>query len=235
MDKEVKEHEPSGSTVKHHAEGHHHDSNTHGGERHGEHHHGGESHGAVEGMEHSSSEHYSHHSMDMSDMAASATLHCLTGCAIGEIAGMILSTALGWSNLASTATAIALAFLSGYLLSSLPLLRAGIPVRKALLLVLAADTLSITTMELVDNGVMWLVPGAMGAGLQDLLFWGSMALSFAVAYSAAYPVNKVLLRRGKGHAITHHASGAEMDNRPLAYGLIAFLLGGAISSLGSLI
>lgn len=173
---------------------------------------------------------------DMSNMAASATLHCLTGCSIGEILGLILATVFGWGNVTSTAVAIALAFVFGYALSSLPLLRSGISVGQALRLVLAADTVSILTMEVVDNLVMWLVPGAMDAGLLDALFWGSMALSLVIAYFAAYPVNKALLRRGKGHAITHHASGGgPMDNRPLAYGISAFMLGGFVASLGTLL
>ncbi|HBH55884.1 MAG TPA: DUF4396 domain-containing protein [Kocuria sp.] len=172
----------------------------------------------------------------MSNMAASATLHCLTGCSIGEILGLILATVFGWGNVTSTAVAIALAFVFGYALSSLPLLRSGISVGQALRLVLAADTVSILTMEVVDNLVMWLVPGAMDAGLLDALFWGSMALSLVIAYFAAYPVNKALLRRGKGHAITHHASGGgPMDNRPLAYGISAFMLGGFVASLGTLL
>ncbi|RLZ03063.1 hypothetical protein CWC38_07760 [Kocuria tytonicola] len=172
----------------------------------------------------------------MSPMAASATLHCLTGCSIGEIAGLILSTVFGWDNVVGTAVAIALSFVFGYTLSSLPLLRAGISVGQALRLVLAADTVSILTMEVVDNLVMWLVPGAMNAGLLNALFWGSMALSLVIAYFAAYPVNKALLRRGKGHAITHHASGGgPMDNRPLAYGISAFMLGGFVASFGTLL
>lgn len=171
----------------------------------------------------------------MSSMAAGATLHCLTGCAIGEIVGLIAATALGWGNGLSTAVAIALAFVFGYSLSAAPLLRAGILPKQALTLVLAADTVSIATMEAVDNLVMWFVPGAMNARLLDLLFWASMALSLVVAYFAAYPVNKHLLRQGKGHAITHQASGAPMDNKPLAYAIAAFLLGGAVASLGSLL
>ncbi|EFP58500.1 DUF4396 domain-containing protein [Dermacoccus sp. Ellin185] len=183
------------------------------------------------------SEHEHHHGSghDMSSMAASATLHCLTGCAIGEIVGLIAATALGWGNGLSTAVAIALAFVFGYTLSATPLLRAGIPAKQALLLVLAADTVSIATMELVDNLVMWLVPGAMDARLMDLLFWVSMAVALVAAYVAAYPVNKHLLRQGRGHAITHHASGAAMDNKPLAYAITAFLLGGAVASLGTLL
>lgn len=180
-------------------------------------------------------DHEDHAGHDMSGMAAAATLHCLTGCAIGEIAGLVLGAAFGWGNVPTTVMSVALAFVFGYSLSAMPLLRAGIAVGRALSLVLAADTLSIATMEAVDNLVMWLIPGAMGAGLADLLFWVSMAISFVVAYAAAYPVNRALLRRGRGHAITHHASGEDMDNRPLAYALTAFLLGGAVASLGSLL
>ena len=177
-----------------------------------------------------------HPAHDMSNMAASATLPCLTGCSIGEILGLILATVFGWGNVTSTAVAIARAFVFGYALSSLPLLRSGLSVGQALRLVLAADTVSILTMEVVDNLVMWLVPGAMDAGLLDALFWGSMSLSLVIAYFAAYPVNKALLRRGKGHAITHHASGGgPMDNRPLAYGISAFMLGGFVASLGTLL
>ncbi|MFL0460485.1 DUF4396 domain-containing protein [Kytococcus sedentarius] len=176
--------------------------------------------------------HGDHASHDMSGMAASATLHCLTGCAIGEIVGMTVGTALGWANLATTA----LAFVFGYSLSALPLVRAGIALGSALSLVLAADTLSIFTMEVVDNAVMWLVPGAMNAHFDGWLYWATMGVAFLIAFAAAYPVNRYLLKRGKGHAVTHHALGDDhqMDNRPLAYALIAFLLGGLVASLGGL-
>lgn len=191
--------------------------------------HGEQSHGKDHAADHGSH--------DMSGMAASATLHCLTGCAIGEITGLVIGTALGWHALGTTALAVGLAFLFGYSLSALPLVRAGIGLGAAISLVLAADTLSILTMEVVDNAVMWLIPGAMGAFLDDWLFWVSMGLAFLIAFAAAYPVNRYLLRRGKGHALTHHALGAdhEMDNRPLAYGLVAFLLGGLVASLGSVL
>lgn len=173
---------------------------------------------------------------DMSGMAVSATLHCLTGCAIGEIAGLMIGTALGWHTLGTTALAIALAFVFGYSLSALPLVRAGIAVGSALTLVLAADTLSIATMEVVDNAVMWLVPGAMEAGLGDWLFWVSMGLALTVAFFAALPVNRYLLRRGRGHAITHEATGhAAMDNRPLVFGIVGFLLGGFAAAIGSVL
>ncbi len=173
---------------------------------------------------------------DMSGMAVSATLHCLTGCAIGEIAGLMIGTALGWHTLGTTALAIALAFVFGYSLSALPLVRAGIALGSALTLVLAADTLSIATMEVVDNAVMWLVPGAMEAGLGDWLFWVSMGLALTVAFFAALPVNRYLLRRGRGHAITHEATGhAAMDNRPLVFGIVGFLLGGLAAAIGSVL
>ena len=141
-------------------------------------------------------------------MAVAATLHCLTGCAIGEIAGLVIGTALGLSTLQTIALAIGLAFLFGYTLSTLPLLRAGLGLGAALTLVLAADTLSIATMEVVDNLVMAAVPGAMEAGLGNVVFWVAMPIAFAVAFAAAVPVNLWLLRRGRGHALTHeHMSG----------------------------
>jgi hypothetical protein len=141
--------------------------------------------------------------MNANKVALLATLHCLTGCAIGEVAGMVLGTAYGWSNLATVAAAIGLAFLFGYALSLLPLVRNGIPLKKAMGLVLAADTLSIATMEIVDNLVMVAVPGAMDSGLTSPLFWGALAFSLFVAFWAAFPVNKFLIARGKGHALVH--------------------------------
>jgi hypothetical protein len=135
--------------------------------------------------------------------AFSATLHCLTGCAIGEVAGMVIGTALGLGNLETVALAIALAFLSGYALTMLPLLRAGMPVAAALKLALLADTASITIMEIVDNLLMLAIPGAMDAPLSSALFWGSLALSLAVAGAAAFPVVRWLIARGKGHAVVH--------------------------------
>jgi hypothetical protein len=136
-------------------------------------------------------------------MAASATVHCLTGCAIGEVLGLVIGTALGLGAGSSIALAVVLAFFFGYALSALPLVRAGLALPSALRLVLAADTLSVLTMELVDNAVVALVPGAMAAGLGDPLFWLSMVASLAVAFVAAFPVNRYLLSRGKGHALTH--------------------------------
>jgi hypothetical protein len=142
-------------------------------------------------------------------MAASATLHCLTGCSIGEIVGMLISSAAGWGNLASIAIAFGLAFVFGYVLSSLPLVRTGLGLGAALKLVLAADTLSILTMEVVDNGFIALVPGALEAQLPDTLFWLSMALSLLIAFAAAFPVNRWLMSRDQGHALTHEYMGAE--------------------------
>lgn len=137
----------------------------------------------------------------LNNMAASATLHCLTGCAIGEVAGLIIGTALGWTNLATTILAIALAFVFGYTLSTLPLRKAGLGFFAALSVVLAADTLSIATMEVVDNAVMYLIPNAMHATIVDPLFWISMPIALTVAYFAAFPVNRYLLTKGKGHAL----------------------------------
>jgi hypothetical protein len=144
-------------------------------------------------------------------MAASATLHCLTGCAIGEVAGLMIGTGAGLSNVATIALSIALAFVFGYSLSTLPLVRGGIALGTALTTVLAADTLSIVTMEVVDNLVMAVVPGAMDAGLVNPVFWLAMMLALAVAYAAAFPVNRYLLTKGKGHALTHglHAGHSE--------------------------
>lgn len=151
-------------------------------------------------------EHHAHHAHDHMDgalnkMAASATLHCLTGCAIGEVLGLIIGTAFGLSSLATVILAVALAFVFGFGLSTLPLLKAGVGVFGALSIVFAADTLSIATMEVVDNIVMAIIPGAMNAGLVNPLFWISMPVALTVAYFAAYPVNRYLLTKGKGHAL----------------------------------
>ena len=135
--------------------------------------------------------------------AFQATAHCLTGCAIGEILGMVIATALGWGNAASIALAIALAFFFGYALTLIPVLRAGIPRRRAVRLAFASDTLSIATMEVVDNGFILLVPGAMAAGLDDRLFWLSLAASLVIAFVATFPVNRWLIARGRGHAVVH--------------------------------
>jgi hypothetical protein len=136
-----------------------------------------------------------------------ATLHCLTGCAIGEVLGVAIGTAAGLSNGATIALAIALAFLFGYSLTALPLLRGGLPLATVAGLALASDTFSIAVMELVDNAVVLAVPGAMDAGLGDALFWGSLAFALAVAYVAAFPVNRWLIARGRGHAVVHAHHG----------------------------
>jgi hypothetical protein len=136
-------------------------------------------------------------------MAVSATLHCLLGCSIGEIAGLIIGTSLALSNGRTIAISIFLAFVSGYLLSTRALLKHGLTFRQAFKVVLAADTLSILVMEIVDNLVMSAVPGAMNAGLGNILFWVTMPISLAVAFAAAVPVNYYLLQRGKGHALVH--------------------------------
>jgi hypothetical protein len=139
--------------------------------------------------------------------AFSATLHCLTGCAIGEVLGIVIGTALGWSNVATIALAIVLAFFFGYGMTILPLLRSGMALGAVLPLALASDTLSITVMEIVDNLIIVVIPGAMDAGLGSLLFWGSLAFALAVAFVAAFPVNRYLISRGKGHAVVHKHHG----------------------------
>ena len=136
-------------------------------------------------------------------LAFSATAHCLTGCAIGEVLGMVIGTALGWSDFATIALAVALAFFFGYSLTMLPLLRSGFALATVLPLAFASDTLSITVMEIVDNLIMLVVPGAMDAGLTSPLFWGALAFALAVAFVAAFPLNRYLIARGKGHAVVH--------------------------------
>src|SRR4051812_36913086 len=139
----------------------------------------------------------------LTNVAVSATLHCLTGCALGEIAGMAIGTALGFSSWGTVALSVALAFLFGYSLTSLPLLRAGFALAAVVPIALASDTFSILVMEIIDNGVMLVVPGAMEAGLGTLLFWGALSFALAVAFVAAVPVNRWLIARGKGHAAVH--------------------------------
>lgn len=136
-------------------------------------------------------------------LAVSATLHCFTGCALGEIAGLVLGAALGLGTLATIALAVALAFLLGYALTLRGLVRGGLTVREALGVALLADTVSIAVMEIVDNGVMLTVPGAMDAGLSDPLFWGVLAFALAVAFVVTVPVNRALIARGRGHAVVH--------------------------------
>jgi len=175
--------------------------------------------------------------------AASATLHCLTGCAIGEILGLIIGTAVGLASLPTIALAVGLAFVFGYALSTLPLLRAGLGAGTALSLVLAADTLSIAVMELVDNTVMAVLPGAMDAGLTNVMFWVGMMIALTTAFFAAYPVNRFLLQRGKGHALLHehhHVAAQPVGFRryipdpassTLAAVLVSFMVGGLVVSI----
>jgi hypothetical protein len=147
--------------------------------------------------------HEAHGEQSLNRLATSATNHCLTGCLIGEVTGMTIATALGWGDVASIALAVGLAFLFGYSLTSLPLLRAGLAFGAIVPIALAADTVSIAIMELIDNLTMVLVPGALEAGLGDVRFWLPLLGGFAIAWPFAFAVNRVLIRRGKGHAVVH--------------------------------
>ena len=149
---------------------------------------------------------------NLKHLARSATLHCLTGCAIGEVSGLIIGTWLGLSNFQTIILAIILAFIFGFSLSLLPLKKAGMALGAALSVVIAADALSITVMEIVDNMVMVLIPGAMHAHINEPLFWVSMALALFAAFWAAYPVNYYLLKRGKGHALYHDKMEHHYEN-----------------------
>ncbi len=140
-------------------------------------------------------------------LAVSATLHCLTGCAIGEILGLVLASWWGWSTAPSIALAVVLAFVFGYSFTLTPVLRSGLPLRRAVGVALAADTLSILTMEMVDNGIVLAVPGSMDAGLTSLLFWGTLVLSLVIAFMVTVPVNRALIARGRGHAVVHALHG----------------------------
>jgi hypothetical protein len=140
-------------------------------------------------------------------LAVVATAHCLTGCAIGEILGLAIGTALGWGNGPTIALAVGLAFLFGYSFTAVPLLRSGLALGTVLPLALAADTFSIAVMEIVDNAMMLAIPGAMDAGLGDARFWVSLAVALAVAFAAAVPVNRWLIARGRGHAVVHAHHG----------------------------
>ena len=140
---------------------------------------------------------------ELNRLAATATNHCLTGCVIGEVAGMVIATALSWGTVASIALAIALAFLFGYSLTSVPLLRARLPFAEVVPIALAADTVSIVIMELIDNGFVLVVPGALDAGLGDLRFWAPLLVGFVIAWPFAFTVNRAMIRRGKGHAQVH--------------------------------
>jgi hypothetical protein len=195
-------------------------------------------------MHHSHEVHGGHDMPGTNAMAVSATLHCLTGCAIGEILGLMIGTAIGLSTGWTIALAVGLAFLFGYALSTLPLMKVGLGVGAALGIVFAADTLSILTMEVVDNLVMAVIPGAMDAGLVNPVFWIGMTLALTVAFFAALPVNRYLLQRGKGHALTHEYHGAEPaggvrrfipvpSTTALVTAILAFLLGGLVVSVAA--
>ncbi len=167
------------------------------------------------GMDHA---HHGHHPAEpghghgtesLNHMAFVATLHCLSGCAIGEVAGLLIGTALGWSNMATIALAVGLAFVSGFALTAVPFVRRGYSIGSALRIALAADAASITIMEIVDNLVMLAIPGAMDASIGSAHFWVSMAFSLVVAGIAAYPVNRWLIARGRGHAVAHASHGVQ--------------------------
>jgi hypothetical protein len=149
------------------------------------------------------SAHAAHEAHSLNRVAFSATVHCLTGCAIGEVLGMIIGTALGWNDWQTIALAVVLAFFFGYSLTMIPLLRGGLALGAAVPVALAADTISITIMEIVDNAIMLLIPGAMDAHLDNLLFWGSLTVALLIAGGVAYPVNRWLIARGRGHAVVH--------------------------------
>jgi hypothetical protein len=170
-------------------------------------------------------QHEHHHEMPTSgaaltQVAISATLHCLTGCAIGEVAGMAIGTALGFSDWGTVGLAVALAFVFGYSLTSLPLLRAGFALAAVVPIALASDTVSIAVMEIVDNAIVVVIPGALEAELGDLLFWGSLAFSLVIAGIVAVPVNRWLIARGKGHAVVHE-TGIHGGPSPRLVGAIA--------------
>ena len=160
-------------------------------------------------MDHAHHAHHGHHrqTQSLNRVAFSATLHCLTGCAVGEVLGMVIGTALGFDNLSTIVLAVVLAFAFGYGFTLFPLLRAGLAWATSLKLALAADTASITVMEIVDNAVMLVIPGAMDAGLDSVLFWGSLAFALVVAGLAAFPVNRWLISRGRGHSLVHAHHG----------------------------
>ena len=179
-------------------------------------------------------EHHHHEIPDsggaLTGVAISATLHCLTGCAIGEIVGMAIATAAGMSNASSIVLSIVLAFVFGYSLTSMPLLRSGMTLAAVVPVALASDTISIATMEAVDNAIVAAVPGALAAGLGDLLFWGSLAFSLAIAAAVAVPVNRWLIARGRGHCAVHETGvhGGPSPRLILTLSIVAFVFGGAV-------
>jgi hypothetical protein len=155
-------------------------------------------------MSHEAHQHHgAHGDQSLNRLSASATNHCLTGCVLGEVVGMVIATALGWGDVASIALAVTLAFLFGYTLTSLPLIRAGLTIAAIVPIALAADTVSIAIMEVIDNAFMLLVPGALEAGLGDLRFWAPLLGGFVIAWPFAFAVNRAMIRRGKGHAVMH--------------------------------
>jgi Domain of unknown function (DUF4396) len=154
-------------------------------------------------MDHTSNTHVEHEGLSLNRSAVQATLHCLTGCAIGEVLGMVIATVLGWGNIASILISVVLAFGFGYALTFGPILRAGVPPGRAARLTVASDTVSITTMEVVDNAFILIVPGALAAGLTDGLFWWSLIVSLVIAFIVTVPVNRWLIARGRGHAVVH--------------------------------
>ncbi len=166
----------------------------------------------------------------LTSVALSATLHCLTGCALGEVMGLVIGTALGLSNLGTIVLAVVLAFVFGYGLTSLPLLRAGWALAAVVPIALASDTLSIATMEIVDNAIVLAVPGAMEAGLTDVLFWGSLSFALVIAGAFALPVNRWLIARGKGHAVVHETGvhGGPSPRLVGALAAVAFVFGTAV-------
>jgi hypothetical protein len=179
----------------------------------------------MEATAHEHNEHHGHHELPtsgraLSTVALSATLHCLTGCAIGEVLGMVIGTALGFSDLGTIALAVGLAFLFGYALTSLPLLRAGLAVSAVIPIALASDTASIAVMEIVDNGILLVIPGALHAGLDEALFWGALSVALVIAGAFAFPLNRWLIGRGKGHAAVHE-TGIHGGPDPRVVGAIA--------------
>ena len=174
--------------------------------------------------EHAAHHEHAGHDMDVNGMALSATLHCLTVCAIGEVAGMVIGTAVGLANGATIALSILLAFVFGYSLTSLPLLRGGLALAAVIPIALASDTLSIAVMEIVDNSIVVAIPGAIDAGLDELLFWGSLSFSLFVAGFFAYPVNRWLLQRGKGHTAVHE-TGIHGGPSPRVVGAVTVAAG----------
>jgi len=167
---------------------------------------------------------------ELDAVAFSATLHCLTGCAIGEITGMVVGTALGFSDWGTVALAVALAFVFGYTLTSLPLLRAGLALSAVIPIALASDTISIAIMEVVDNAIMLSIPGAMEAGLDNELFWGSLSVALVIAGAFAYPANRWLIARGKGHVAVHNTGihGGPPTRLVAIIAAVAFLFGSIV-------